>query len=98
MPCNASYTRFIIFFFGGFSYVRQIDMQPIFTPTLENFILVKSGCYRYPGYKTLTIALEPSVELVAGVGRLTAGRIGTYIIPWGPPQDLEILFGGLRPP
>jgi hypothetical protein len=56
-------------------------MQPICTPTLENFILIKSGCYRYPGYKTLTIALEPSVELVAGVGRLTAGRIGTYIIP-----------------
>jgi hypothetical protein len=38
MPCNASYTRFN---FLGFSYVRQIDMQPICTPTLAKFYSCK---------------------------------------------------------
>jgi hypothetical protein len=31
MPCNASYARFIV---EGFSYARQIDMQPICTSML----------------------------------------------------------------
>jgi hypothetical protein len=44
----------------------------------------------YPRYKTLTVAPEPSVEWVVGAGRLMDGRIGTHMIPWGPPQDTEV--------
>jgi hypothetical protein len=35
-----------IYFWKGFSYVLQIDMHLICAPILQNFILVKSGCYK----------------------------------------------------
>jgi hypothetical protein len=38
MQCNASYARFIL---EGFSYVRQIDMQPICTPMLAKIYSCK---------------------------------------------------------
>jgi hypothetical protein len=39
MPCNASYARFIL---EGFSYARQIDMQPICIPMLvKNYFFCK---------------------------------------------------------
>jgi hypothetical protein len=38
MPCNASYARL---FLAGFSYARQIDMQPICTSILAKFYSCK---------------------------------------------------------
>jgi hypothetical protein len=38
MPCNASYARL---FLEGFSYARQIDMQPICTSMLAKYYSCK---------------------------------------------------------
>jgi hypothetical protein len=46
-----------------------------------------TGDPRYPGYRTLTIAPEPSIEWVAVADRLSDDRMGTHMIPWGLPQD-----------
>jgi hypothetical protein len=40
-----------------------------------------------PGYQTSIVALEPSVERVAGAGHSTVGRIGTHMLLWAPSQD-----------
>jgi hypothetical protein len=44
----------------------------------------------YTGYKTPIVAPEPSIERVAGAGRLRDDRIGTHMILWGPRWDLEV--------
>jgi hypothetical protein len=44
----------------------------------------------YPGYKTLKVAPEPSVEQVAEAVYLTGGKIGTDIILWVSPRDLVV--------
>jgi hypothetical protein len=41
----------------------------------------------YPGYLTLTVAPEPSVEQVAGVGHSAVGRIGTHMLLQALPRD-----------
>jgi hypothetical protein len=43
-------------------------------------ILVGTGDPQYPGYKTLTVAPEPSIERVTRVVHSTRGRIGTHMI------------------
>jgi hypothetical protein len=50
----------------------------------------KTGDPRYPGHKTLIVALEPSIERVARDVHLTGGRIGTQMLLWVPPQDLVV--------
>jgi hypothetical protein len=42
---------------------------------------------RYPGYKTLTVAPEPSVERAAKTILSTGGRIGTHMLLWVPSWD-----------
>jgi hypothetical protein len=41
----------------------------------------------YPGYQTLTVAPEPSVERVARAGHSTVGRIDSHMVPWALPWD-----------
>jgi hypothetical protein len=36
----------------------------------------------YPGYFTMTVAHEPSVERVVGAGHSMVGRIGSHMILW----------------
>jgi hypothetical protein len=43
-----------------------------------------------PGYKTLTVASEPSVEQVVRAVHSTGGTIGTHMILWVPPRDFEV--------
>jgi hypothetical protein len=45
------------------------------------------GDLRYPGYKTLTVALEPSVEQVAGAVPSTGGIIVIHMLLWVPPWN-----------
>jgi hypothetical protein len=42
---------------------------------------------RYPGYKTPTVAPEPSIERVAEAVCSTGGRIGTHMVLWVPSRD-----------
>jgi hypothetical protein len=42
------------------------------------------------GFKTLTVAPEPSVDRVVGVSDLMDGRIGTHMILRGSPRDSEV--------
>jgi hypothetical protein len=51
---------------------------------------VVTGNPQYPGYKTPTVAPEPSIKWVAGAGRLMDGRIGTHMILRGLPWDSEV--------
>jgi hypothetical protein len=44
----------------------------------------------YSGYKTLTIAPESSVESVVRAVHTMGGKIGTHMILWVPPWDLEV--------
>jgi hypothetical protein len=48
----------------------------------------------YPGYKTPTVAPEPSVEWVAGAVHSMGGRIGTHMLQWVPPRDSVVRFHG----
>jgi hypothetical protein len=41
----------------------------------------------YPGYITLTVALNSSVERVAGAGHSMVGRTSTHVVLWPPPWD-----------
>jgi hypothetical protein len=45
---------------------------------------------RYLGYKTLTVAPEPSVKWVAGAIHSMGDRIGTYMILWIQSRDSEV--------
>jgi hypothetical protein len=47
-----------------------------------------TGGPQYPGYLTLIVAPEPSVERVAGAGHSTVGRIGTHMLLRVPSGDL----------
>jgi hypothetical protein len=49
-----------------------------------------TGDPRYPGYKTPTVALEPSVERVVEVIHLMGGRIGTHMILRVPQRNSEV--------
>jgi hypothetical protein len=44
-------------------------------------------CLLFPGYITLTIALEPSVERVVRVDHSMVGRTGTHMVLWALPWD-----------
>jgi hypothetical protein len=44
----------------------------------------------YPGYLTPTVAPEPSVERVVGVGHLTVGRTCTHMLLWALPRDSAV--------
>jgi hypothetical protein len=41
-----------------------------------------TGGPRYSGYKTPSVAPDPSVEWVAGAIYSMGGRIGTHMSPW----------------
>jgi hypothetical protein len=53
-----------------------------------------TGGLRYSGYYTLIVALEPSVEWVAGAGHSTVAKIGTPMLLWVPTQDLVVRSWG----
>jgi hypothetical protein len=56
-------------------------------------VLGRNQCPQYPGYITVTIAPEPSVEVVVGASYSTVGRIGTHMVLWALLRDLaEILY------
>jgi hypothetical protein len=54
-------------------------------PYLEFFAII--GGPRYLGYRTITTALEPFVEQVAGAVHLMGGKISTHISLWVPLWD-----------
>jgi hypothetical protein len=41
----------------------------------------------YPGYKTLTVALEPSIDWAVETILSAGGRIGTHMLLWEPSRD-----------
>jgi hypothetical protein len=51
---------------------------------------VVTGDLRYPGYKTSTVATEPSIERVVGAVYLTRDRIGTHMLLQVLPWDLVV--------
>jgi hypothetical protein len=60
MPCNASYARL---FLEGFSYARQIDMQPICTSILAKFYSWKMWVLQtYPPYRNLALEIQEALE------------------------------------
>jgi hypothetical protein len=64
MPCNASYARL---FLEGFSYARQIDMQPICTSILANFYSCKMWVLQtYPPYRNLTLEIHEALSNNSG--------------------------------
>jgi hypothetical protein len=54
---------------------------------------VTSGLW-YPGYKTPTVAPEPSVEWVVGAVHSMGGRIGTHMSLRVPPRDSVVRARG----
>jgi hypothetical protein len=48
----------------------------------------------YPGYFTLTVAPEPSVEQVAGAGQSTVGEIGSNMVMWSLLQNSAVKLWG----
>jgi hypothetical protein len=59
MPCNLSYARL---FLKGFSYARQIDMQPICTSILAKFYSWKMWVLQtYLPYRNLALEIQEAL-------------------------------------
>jgi hypothetical protein len=57
-------------------------------------VLGVTGGPRYPRHITPTVALEPSVEWVAGAGHSTMGGTGTHMVLWALMRDLAAKLRG----
>jgi hypothetical protein len=69
MSCNAMHPIQDLFL-KSFSYVLQIDMHFICTPMwTKKFILVKSGCYRFPSWPSVNWHLAIRVFCVDFPGK-----------------------------
>jgi hypothetical protein len=64
-------------------------MSPNRNRSYQDFWAVTSDPW-YLGYKTTTVAPEPSVEWVAGVVDLMEGGIGIHMILRVPPWDSKV--------
>jgi hypothetical protein len=93
MPCNASYARFIL---EGFSYARQIDMQPICTSMLvKKFILVKSGCYIHPAPSASHARRDGASHIPAPLLEPPHAPLGSSPIASGGPHAHPVTDEGL---
>jgi hypothetical protein len=55
---------------------------------------VITGGPRYLGYITPMVALEPSIERVAGAGHSTVGGTGTHMVLWALLWDSVVRLWG----